>query len=135
MRIRAFIAGMAALFVSTGLLADDYDGTQPLVCFTKHAFSCVSGGDCLESTEEEVNMPEFFKVNFAAKTVTAKRLDGSRNTTSIDKVEENEGELILHGTENGLGWSAAITQDSGKLALSAVGDRVAFVVFGVCSPV
>lgn len=39
----------------------------------------------------------------------------------------------LQGRRYRLGWSAAITQDRGRLVLSASGEGVAFVVFGACA--
>ena len=39
----------------------------------------------------------------------------------------------IEDVRDGLGWTAAITQDSGRFVLSASGERVAFVVFGACA--
>ena len=129
------ISAIALLLFSGALQAQDYDGSKPLVCFTKHAFSCAAGELCVLSDGEDVNLPEFFRIDFASKTVHAKRPDGESVTSTIGNVEVNDGELVLHGTESGRGWTAAITQGSGKLAVSAVGDQVAFVLFGVCSSI
>jgi hypothetical protein len=54
-------------------------------------------------------------------------------------MERVEGKLILQGAEDGvenvrdgLGWTAAISEESGKFILSASGEEVAFVIFGAC---
>jgi len=45
-------------------------------------------------------------------------------------LDELENNLILQGTQGGLAWRLTITRAPGKMPLSAVGDQVAFVVFG-----
>jgi hypothetical protein len=52
-----------------------------------------------------------------------------------------DGKLILQGAEDGienvrdgLGWTAAISEETGKFILTASGEEVAFVVFGACIP-
>jgi len=47
-------------------------------------------------------------------------------------MEHLNGLLILQGTENGKAWSMSVNEESGKAVLSAVGEDVAFVVFGAC---
>jgi hypothetical protein len=51
------------------------------------------------------------------------------------------GKLILQGADegiekvrDGLGWTAAVSEESGKFILTATGEDVAFVVFGACIP-
>jgi len=52
-----------------------------------------------------------------------------------------DGKLILQGAEDGVegvrdgvGWTMAIAQETGKAVLTASGDQVGFVVFGACTP-
>ncbi len=52
-----------------------------------------------------------------------------------------DGKLILQGAEDGyqsvrdgLGWTIAIAEDTGRVVMTASGDQVAFVVFGACLP-
>ncbi len=40
----------------------------------------------------------------------------------------------VDGVDDGLAWSLAISRKSGKSVLSASGAGVAYVVFGVCTP-
>ncbi len=39
----------------------------------------------------------------------------------------------IEGVRDGLAWSIAISEDTGRLVLSASGDNVAFVIFGACT--
>jgi len=55
-------------------------------------------------------------------------------------MENVDGKLMLQGAEDGsasdrdgVGWTMAIAQDSGKTVLTSSGDEVAFIVFGACS--
>ncbi len=41
----------------------------------------------------------------------------------------------IEGVEDGLAWSFAISKKDGEAVLSASGDGVAYVVFGVCTPI
>jgi hypothetical protein len=56
-------------------------------------------------------------------------------------MERVDDKLILQGAEDGvenvrdgLGWTVAISEETGKAILTASGEQVAFVVFGACLP-
>ena len=40
----------------------------------------------------------------------------------------------VEGVRDGLGWTLAIAEDTGKAVLTASGDKVGFVIFGACTP-
>jgi hypothetical protein len=59
----------------------------------------------------------------------------------IERFEPVDGKLMLQGAEDGyegisdgVGWTIAISEDTGRGVLTASGDEVAFVVFGACIP-
>ena len=113
--------------------AANFDGTKAPICASIESYECVPGGECLKGTAESINAPQFIRLDFKDKVARATRPDGEERTSSIESLTQNEGELILLGTQGELGWTMAITQASGKMTLSAAGDRVAFVVFGACT--
>ena len=120
--------------------ADNFDGSKELICSVMDIVECQPGAKCQEVTAEEVGIPHFFKVNFKSKKISATRADGSKRSTDIEKFEKVDGKVIIQGAEDGIegvrdgvGWSAAIAEDSGKLVLTASGDDVGFVVFGACT--
>lgn len=124
--------------MSQAFAAEPFDGSVPLLCALNEAMECVPGFECNRILPEEVGAPDFFLIDVAAKSVQG--LGGSARSSTIRLVSEVDEKLILQGAEDGvegvrdgLGWSAAITQDSGRLVLSASGERVAFVVFGACA--
>lgn len=128
------IVPMAAFLLAPGLAwAEAFDGSKPLICASVDSLSCSPGEDCVAATTEALNIPQFLRIDFADKEVTAERPDGDQRTSEIQKLEELENELILQGSQGGLGWSMTITRATGKMSLSAVGDQVAFVVFGACT--
>jgi hypothetical protein len=113
--------------------AEDFDGTKALICASIETYECAPDADCVKGTAESINAPQFIRLDFKDMVARAVRPDGEERTSSIESLTQNEAELILLGTQEGLGWSMSITQGSGKMALSASGDRVAFVVFGACT--
>jgi hypothetical protein len=56
-------------------------------------------------------------------------------------MEHIEGKVVLQGAEggiagvrDGLGWTLAISEETGRAILTASGEEVGFVVFGACIP-
>jgi hypothetical protein len=134
--ISAVFVLAAAPLVARGA---DFDGSKTLLCSINAVNECTANDGCQNSTIENIGMPQFLKVDAQNKTVTpAKPIDG-RKPTAIERIERVEGKLILQGAEpgyervhDGLGWSAAISEQTGKLIFTASGDEVAFVAFGAC---
>ncbi len=128
------LVSVVALLLVPGLAwAEALDGSKPLICASVDGHSCAPGEDCAAASTEALNIPQFLRIYFAEKVVTAERPDGEERTSEIQRMEELENELILQGNQGGLGWSLTITRATGKMSLSAVGDQVAFVVFGACT--
>ncbi|MDH3597232.1 MAG: hypothetical protein OEM93_20535 [Rhodospirillales bacterium] len=123
---------------SLGLLAGPvsaagFDGSKPLICASIEAFDCASGGDCLKGTAESMNVPQFIRLDFKGKVAKATRPDGEERISKFGNMTQNDGALILQGVQGGLGWSMTIAQDGGKMALTAAGEEVGFVIFGACT--
>jgi hypothetical protein len=132
------LAACLATSPSLSALAGAFDGSAPLLCALNEVMECTPGTDCRRILPEEAGAPDFFLVDVAAKSVQG--LGGEARTSTIRTVAEVDEKLILQGAEDGvegvrdgLGWSAAIAQDSGRFVLSASGERVAFIVFGACA--
>jgi hypothetical protein len=102
---------------------------------------CVPGGKCEERIPGEVDIVQFLRVDAKNKIVTGTRGDGIERTSAIERVEHLDGKLILQGADegvegvrDGIGWSVAIAEDTGKMVVTGSGDEVAFVIFGACIP-
>ena len=120
--------------------AGNFDGSKELICSIIDVVECQPGGKCLEVTAEDIDIPHFFKINVKKKKISATRGDGSKRSTDIENFEKIDGKIILQGAEDGIkdvrdgvGWSAAISEDTGRMVLTASGDDVGFVVFGACT--
>ena len=88
-----------------------------------------------------VNLPNFFQIDFSTKVLLAITESENKRTSKIKSMEVLDHKLFLQGADDGiegvrdgLAWSISISQDTGRLVMSASGENVAFVVFGACTP-
>ena len=121
--------------------AGDFDGSKSLLCTPINIAECGPGADCRQTTAEAINLSQFLVIDFKEQLITPTRESGRTNVSRIKKMEHIDGKLILQGMEDGradekdgLGWTASISEETGKLVLTASGDQVAFVIFGACTP-
>ncbi len=137
------IGGLIVILIgmmTASAMAEDFDGSKELICSIMDIVECGPGGKCQQVTAEEVGIPHFLKINFKNKKITASHIGGSKRSTDIENLEKIDGKVIIQGAEDGVegardgvGWSLAIAQESGKMVLTAAGDDVGFVVFGACT--
>ncbi len=121
--------------------AGDFDGTRPLLVSVNRVMECTPTGGCREVTPASVQLPQFLRIDFAKKAILPARAADNFPPSKIERTEVVDGKLILQGAEDGydkmrdgLGWSMAISVESGQVVLTASGDEVAFVVFGAALP-
>ena len=112
--------------------AADFDGSKDLVCATLRTVECGTKDACLVGTAADSNVPQFFHLRFSEKSLQATRPDGSEIDTKFGDTVRNEGNLIIQGQENGRGWSASISEETGRIVVAVAGDDVAFSFFGAC---
>jgi hypothetical protein len=131
--------GCAAMLGSAW--AADFDGSRALICASTQVTECDAGAACRQVSVESIDAPQFFRIDFKAKTIRLARALGDARSTQIDRMETVDGKLVLQGVEDGqkeikdgLGWSLAISQDRGGMVLTGSGDETAFVIFGACTP-
>ena len=121
--------------------AGDFDGSKPLLISVVKVVECVPDGYCSEKSPAELEMPKFLKVDFANNVILPAPTPEGAKGTAIERREVVDGKLILQGAEDGyekmrdgLGWTIAISEETGQVVLTASGDEVAFVVFGAAIP-
>ncbi len=119
--------------------AADFDGTKPVLCSLYAVTECPQDGPCASVTPESVSLPPFVKIDLAAKTVMPAKAAEVERRSEIRSLERIGGRVILQGADAGpadqkraLGWTASLSEETGKLVLSVAGDDVAFVIFGAC---
>jgi hypothetical protein len=124
---------LCLLFIPLPVAAGDFDGSKPLLCAVIQTFECKSAGECLQGTAEDIDIPQFLKINFKKKIIRGAGESGEVRTTKIKNLKSIDGRLILQGVQNGRAWSMVITA-TGKFTLTASDDQAGFVVFGACTP-
>jgi len=132
---------LGLILAATAVCAGDFDGTRPLLIAVNRVMECTPAGGCLEVTPASVQLPQFLRIDFTKKTIRPARAGDKFPATTIERSEVVDGKLILQGAEDGyekmrdgLGWTMAISAESGQVVLTASGDQVAFVVFGAALP-
>ena len=132
---------MGALVAVTAAGAGDFDGTRPLLVSVIRVVECTPDGACRQVSPESIDLPQFMKIDFTNKTIRSAAAGDETPGTAIERQEVVDGKLILQGAEDGyekmrdgLGWTIAISEETGQVVLTASGDEVAFVVFGAALP-
>ena len=127
------LALLCIIVTPLSIMADDFDGSKPLLCAAIETFECGPGIECQQGTAQSINLPQFLKIEFKEKEISGTRESGEVLTTKIENMERSEGKLVLQGTENNKGWSMLINEVTGKMTITASDDQVGFVVFGACT--
>jgi hypothetical protein len=122
---------VAAALCATALpvLAGDFDGAKPLICSAIESNDCAAGVGCLKGLAEDVNAPQFIRLDFTGKTISARG-----RTSNMLNQSRASGLLTIQGVENDRAFSITISENSGKLVGAIAGDEEGFVLFGACTP-
>ena len=130
-------------FIFLGLsavAAADFDGSDPLLCSVVTVNECVPEGSCEQVDNEDINAPDFLRVDVRKKSVTGMSDGAERPSNKIESSAVLGDSLFLQGKaravedmpEDALAWSVSVNQETGDMVLAASGDEVAFVIFGSC---
>ena len=133
-KIKVFACALPAVMAVGEAGANDFDGSQNLICATIDTVHCESDGSCIQGRARDVNMPHFFRLNFEDMTVRRKIGEEGERTSAIASMKNDEGHLILQGADLGMGWSLLVSAETGQMTVTASDDGVAFIVFGACTP-
>ena len=134
-------ATVCAFSLPMTVQAGSFDGSRNLLCAPQVAIECGPDGTCEQAMAASVNIPNFFKIDFSKKELTAITESENKRTSKIKSMEFLDNKLFLQGADDGikdvrdgLAWSMSISQDTGRLVVSAAGENEAFVIFGACTP-
>ena len=128
-----FLVSLGLTALATSALAKGpYDGSKPLICTTHESESCIEDEACVGGDADDVNLPEFVRINIGAKKIEILDEGRTGETTKIRTVERVGAFTILQGIENGRGWTFLIN-DEGETVLTVTGDGVGWVAFGDCT--
>ena len=80
-------------------------------------------------------------INFEQKTISAPQWGEDQPPSRIKNLEHIDGKLVLQGAEDGvkevhdgLGWTIAISEETGKMVITGSGEQMGIVIFGACIP-
>jgi len=132
MIVRALIILALALCVPFAAQGGDYDGSKTLLCTPTDALTCAGAGECERVTTEELEIPQYIKVDFGKKLLSGKLESGDERKTPVRHVKAGEGSTLLQGGEYGRGWSFVIQHDTGEMSAAIAGDEGAVVLLGAC---
>ena len=142
---RKLLLGLLLIAPVSLLVADDevFDGDEELLCSITQHFECTVDDGCRAVEPADIDALEYMIVDVKDKEIenTQYDEDSGRLVTPIERVERVENKLILQGAEadadeeiDGLGWTMSISDPTGSMTMSAVGENVAFIMFGNCAP-
>jgi len=127
---------------NTNASAGDFDGSKELLGITGKISEIRPYKIFDDVDPDTVGLPKNFVIDFDTKTLRPTKDSLVRKAISFKSFEHIENKIIMQGVdegvegiEDGLAWSIAISKKDGKAVLSASGDGVAYVVFGVCTPI
>ena len=110
-------------------VAEDFDGSVPLVCAPVEARDCVLNTECFSGNPDSLGAPKFIHIDFKQKV-----LKGEEITSPILNMVKQTNQLIMQGTELDFGWTFTLNQTSGKFSAALTNADGAFLLFGSCMP-
>ena len=128
----ALASAAAALALPAG--ADDVTGSKRMLCTPVVAIECEEDGDCESTPTLSRNAPQFVVFDLEKRTISTTEASKANRRTEIKQTESADGQIFMQGYEQGSAWSAAITEETGRVRLSIVSDDEVIVIFGACTP-
>jgi hypothetical protein len=129
------------LFFATAI-AGDFDGSKPLSGVTGKIIEINQYKIIDDVNPDTVGLPKKFLIDFNSKTLRPSKDSLVRKTIAFKSLEHIENKMVMQGVDegvdgvdDGLAWSLTISKKNGNAILSAAGDGVAYVVFGICKPI
>ena len=132
-KLTGIVFALIILTVPLQLSAAVFDGSSPLLCAFTEAFECSIDRGCQEGNAEDMNIPQFIRIDVSKNKVTSAEVNEEKRESDIKNLEHNNGMLILQGVEGGRGWNVVIAEDTGHMSGTATEDEGGFIVFGACT--
>ncbi len=141
MMIRTVIGWLGVLILGGSQLsaAGGFDGSNNLHCKTSDGIQYHYSGGAQPFHPESVGLPQAFIIDFIGKEIRPTRESVVRRRSQIKRIERVEDKIMLQGAEDGIegvndgvGWTLALVQGSGRFIITASGSDVGYVVSGQC---
>lgn len=133
------LIGYALLGWLNPVIAGGLETSKSLLCQSDEAREYHAGGQTQPFDPESVGLAKKFVVDFKQGIVRSTADSYVNRRSRIQKITHVENKIILLGAEDGIegvddgvGWAAAISRDTGRFTISAAGQGVGYIVFGIC---
>ncbi len=133
---------LAASCFGVSAIAADFDGSETLLCSFGQIVECDLGSECRSVTNESIDAPDFVKLDFRRKQITAISAGVETDPDDIDFVINLANYVVAQAVQGGaegaadtLAWSVTINHATGQMVVTAAGENAGFVVFGACTTI
>jgi len=123
---------LVALSSISVALAGDFDGAVPLTCAITEILECDEASGCAERLPEELNLPDFFRIDIETMTMREVGEGEELRETQVRHHKSVDGSLLMYGGEEGRAWSMVMNQQTGDLSGGISGEGFTLVLFGSC---
>ena len=133
------VIGFVLLGSVNPVAAGGLEASKSLLCQSDDGREYHTGGRIKPFNPESVGLAKKFVIDFKQGIVRPTADSYVHRRSRIQKIAYVENMIILLGAEDGIegvddgvGWAAAISRDTGRFTISAAGQGVGYIVFGVC---
>ena len=125
---------MVCLLVSGGVRADNLAGSDQFLCAVLDVTQCLDVEGCKQALAEDLNIPQFLRVNTRARSISTTPASGANRETKAQTVTRSEGSIVFQGVETGRAFSLYIDEATGLATFASVSDGRIVTVFAACTP-
>ncbi len=112
----------------------------PAICASQEVLECKPLEGCTRVSIEDIDGPLFISLKPGEANMLVTLSNGRHETTTAERREKVSGKFVFQGadepdaeTEEGIGWTMVIDEDTGRMTVTASGENAAFVIFGACT--
>jgi len=136
-----FMIACALLWGPDPVAAGGLESSKSLLCQSDEGKAYHAGGEMRPFNPESVGLAKKFVIDLKHRVVRPTTDSYVQRRSRILQIVYIESKMILlgaedgvEGVEDGVGWTAAISRETGRFTVSAAGTGVGYTVFGTCTP-
>lgn len=129
MRVLRPASIVLALGLSTGAVAQEFDGSVPLQCTADRGHDCLPDKRSCGRLKPEGDKLPVFGIDFAKKEI---RSPFRTELLTVLYTTTNKDSLVLQGADLQNAWSLLINKTTGVMRAAIADRKGVYVVFGQC---